>query len=61
MDSDIGFNPQDVIGLLALASEESEYDIIGGPHPKKCISWEKIKLAVDKGFADEDPNKLDAF
>lgn len=61
IDSDIGFNPNDVIGLLALASEESEYDIIGGPYPKKCISWEKIKMAVDKGFADEDPNHLDAF
>jgi hypothetical protein len=26
-----------------------------------CISWEKIKLAVDKGFADKDPNILDKF
>lgn len=61
IDSDIGFNPQDVIALLALQSDESPYDIIGGPYPKKCISWEKIKMAVDKGFADDDPNKLDAF
>lgn len=61
IDSDIGFNPQDVIALLALQTEESEYDIIGGPYPKKCISWEKIKMAVDKGFADEDPNNLEKF
>ena len=61
IDSDIGFNPQDVIALLALQSDESEYDIIGGPYPKKCISWEKIKIAVDKGFADEDPNNLEKF
>ena len=61
IDSDIGFNPQDVIALLALQTEESEYDIIGGPYPKKCISWEKIKIAVDKGFADEDPNNLEKF
>ena len=26
-----------------------------------CISWEKIKLAVDKGMADEDPTILDKF
>lgn len=26
-----------------------------------CISWEKIKLAVDKGIADEDPNVLSRF
>jgi hypothetical protein len=62
IDSDIGFNPQDVIALMALqANEEEKYDIIGGPYPKKCISWEKIKHAVDKGVADEDPNVLEKF
>lgn len=61
IDSDIGFDPNDVIALLALQSEESPYDIIGGPYPKKCIAWEKIKQAVDKGYADQDPNALDQF
>jgi hypothetical protein len=62
IDSDIGFNPQDVIALMALQAQEPEkYHIIGGPYPKKCISWEKIKSAVDKGVADEDPNVLDKF
>jgi hypothetical protein len=61
IDSDIGFNPQDVLALLALQTDESEYDVIGGPYPKKCISWEKIKIAVDKGFADEDPGNLEKF
>jgi len=62
IDSDIGFDPKDVIALMALqANEPEKYDIIGGPYPKKCISWEKIKLAVDKGIADEDPNVLEKF
>jgi glycosyltransferase involved in cell wall biosynthesis len=61
IDSDIGFNPQDVIAMLAMADDESPYDIISGPYPKKCISWEKVKMAVDKGFADEDANNLDKF
>lgn len=62
IDSDIGFNAQDVIALMALqANEEDKYDIIGGPYPKKCISWEKIKHAVDKGVADENPSVLDKF
>jgi hypothetical protein len=61
IDSDIGFNPQDVIALLAMQDDDSDYDVIGGPYPKKCISWEKVKLAVDKGFADEDPNQLERF
>lgn len=61
IDADIGFDPNDVIALLALQSDESPYDIIGGPYPKKCIAWEKIKQAVDKGFADKDPNQLEQF
>jgi hypothetical protein len=62
IDSDIGFNPHDVIALMALqANEPDKYDIVGGPYPKKCISWEKIKMAVDKGVADEDPGVLEKF
>jgi hypothetical protein len=61
VDSDIGFNPQDVLALLALSDDDSQYDVIGGPYPKKCISWEKIKHAVDKGVADKDPNVLEKF
>lgn len=61
IDSDIGFNPQDVLALLALMTDESPYDVMGGPYPKKCISWEKIKQAVDKGVADKDANVLEKF
>ena len=62
IDADIGFNPNDVIALLALQSKDPEnYNIIGGPYPKKCISWEKVKHAVDKGIADDDPNVLEKF
>lgn len=64
IDSDIGFNANDVIALLALQDHEdpdNKYDILAGPYPKKCISWEKIKTAVDKGFADEDPQNLEKY
>lgn len=61
IDSDIGFNPQDVIALLAMQDDASPYDVIGGPYPKKCISWEKIKQAVDKGMADDNPNQLEKY
>lgn len=62
IDSDIGFNPQDIIAMMALqAQDEEKYEIIGGPYPKKCISWEKIKAAVDKGVADDDANVLEKF
>lgn len=61
VDSDIGFNSNDVLTMLALASEESEYDVVCGPYPKKCISWEKVIQAVNAGFADENPNVLERF
>ena len=61
IDSDIGFDPRDILALLALQTDESPYDVIGGPYPKKCISWEKVKAAVDKGFGDENPNNLERF
>lgn len=61
IDSDIGFNANDVIGLLALSISNPEYDVITAPYPKKCIAWEKIKIAVNKGFADDDPNVLERF
>lgn len=61
IDSDIGFNPNDVLCLLALMIQNEKYDVIGGPYPKKCISWEKIKLAVDKGLADDNASVLENF
>ena len=56
IDADIHFDPNDVLTLAAL-----DKDIIGGPYPKKCIAWEKVRSAVDAGLADEDPNVLENY
>lgn len=66
IDSDIGFDPNDVITLAALSDQDEpddskRRDILCGPYPKKTIAWEKIKRAVDKGFADENPGNLEKF
>jgi len=63
IDSDIGFDPNDVLTLAALMDPEAEDspEIMCGPYPKKTIAWEKIKTAVDKGMADEDPSKLENY
>ena len=61
IDSDIGFNANDIMTMLALMSDDSDYDVLTGPYPKKCISWEKIKHAVDLGIADQNPNELEKF
>ena len=56
IDADIHFDPNDVLTLAAL-----DKDVIGGPYPKKCIAWEKVRNAVDMGLADEDPNELEKY
>ena len=62
IDSDIGFKAQDVVALLGLAVQNpEEMNILCGPYPKKTIAWEKIKAAVDRGAADENPNNLENY
>ena len=61
IDSDIGFSPDSVLTLAAIAEPGTDKQIVCGPYPKKCISWEKVKVAVDKGFADENPQALSEY
>jgi KaiC/GvpD/RAD55 family RecA-like ATPase len=53
LDSDIHFDPRDVIALMALDKEVS-----GGPYPKKAIKWKSIKTAITKN-PEIDPQVLD--
>lgn len=56
IDSDIAFNPMDVLALLAF-----DKPIAGGPYSKKTIAWEKVYDAAKFGLADDNPNKLESF
>ena len=53
IDSDINFNAQDVIALLAL-----DKDVIGGPYPKKSMNWGNIAHAA-RNHPDLDPKELE--
>jgi hypothetical protein len=53
LDSDISFNPKDVVAMLAL-----DKDVIGAPYPKKAIKWRSIKKAVEKN-PDIEPQTLE--
>lgn len=62
IDSDIGFNVNDVLALLGIQTKYSDkYDIITAPYPKKSIAWEKVKKAVETGKADGDPFVLQNY
>ena len=61
IDSDIHFEAQDVLVMMHFAATRDDMEVGCGPYPKKAISWEKIKVAVDKGYADQNPNNLEEF
>ena len=53
IDSDIHYNPQDVLALMAL-----DKDVIGGPYPKKSMNWGNIAQAA-RANPDMDPKELE--
>jgi len=55
IDSDIHFNAQDVIALLALNK-----DVIGGPYPKKSMNWGNIAHAA-RNHPDLEPKELEGL
>lgn len=55
IDSDIHFEPQDVLALIAL-----DKDVIGAPYPKKSINWRNITQAMIKNPAIS-PGELDGL
>lgn len=61
IDSDIGFEVDGALAAIGIADPDSEFDVVTGPYPKKVISFEKIKMAVDKGYADQNPNVLENY
>jgi hypothetical protein len=55
IDSDIHYDPRDVIALMAL-----DKDVIGGPYPKKAINWGNIANAARK-HPDLEPKELETL
>jgi len=55
IDSDIHYDPRDVIALLAL-----DKDVIGAPYPKKSINWGNIASAARK-HPNLDPKELETL
>ena len=58
IDSDIDFNPMDVLYLLA-----ADKEVAGGPYSKKTIAWEKVYDAAHLGLVGptDSPLKLEDY
>lgn len=61
IDSDIAFDPRDVLGLIAIQVSDPKFNIVTGPYPKKTIAWEKVKKAVELDKAKDTPFALDQY
>lgn len=55
LDSDIEFNPEDVLALMAI-----DKDIIGAPYPKKSVNWGNIYRAAQK-YKEEEAGELEGL
>ena len=53
IDSDIHYNPQDVLACMAL-----DKDVIGGPYPKKSINWGNVAQAA-RSHPNMEPRELE--
>jgi hypothetical protein len=53
IDSDIHYNSQDVLALMAL-----DKDVIGGPYPKKSINWSNVAQAA-RSHPNIEPKELE--
>ena len=62
IDADIGFNPRDVLGLLAVnLTDPEKFNVVTGLYPKKTIAWEKVSKAAKAGKGDENPFDLEHY
>jgi hypothetical protein len=60
IDSDIHFDPNDVLAMLALSLKHDNMDIIGAPYPKKSINWSNVALAA-RNHPNVDPKELEGL
>lgn len=61
IDSDIAFNPMDLLALLALSEPGGDRQLICGIYPKKQVYWDRVKMAVEKGVNIKNADELAAF
>jgi hypothetical protein len=61
IDADIRFNALDIFAMWHIMNEREDIDIFCGVYPKKAIAWEKVKNAVDQGFAEDDAKNLENY
>ncbi len=52
IDGDIGFRAEDVLAMLGLMDEDSDFDVMAGIYPTKTIVWDRVRQAVMENKPD---------
>ena len=61
LDADIGFVPEQVLDLLALAQADARLAVIGAPCPKRKVNWTLVAAAAAKGLGQGNPAELERY
>lgn len=61
LDADIGFVPEQVLDLLALAQTDARLAVIGAPCPKRRVNWTLVAAAAAKGLGQGNPAELERY
>ena len=58
IDADIDFSADDVFSLVKAMAEKPDCAILGGPVPRRAISWGNVARAAKRGLGDADSADL---
>lgn len=61
IDGDIGFVPEELLGLAARMAADDRLAVVGAPYPKRRINWNLVASAAAKGLAQGNPAALEKF
>ncbi|MFM7402902.1 MAG: hypothetical protein ACKO1N_02160 [Erythrobacter sp.] len=61
IDGDIGFVPEELLGMVALMQADDRLAVMGAPCPKRRLNWPLIAAAAAKGLAHDNPAALERY
>ncbi len=61
IDSDIGFVPEELLGLVARMQSDDRLAVVAAPCPKRRINWNLVAAAAAKGLAQGNPAALERY
>lgn len=61
VDGDIGFDPEQVVDLMARMQADDRLAVVGAPCPKRRINWNLVASAAAKGLGQGNPIDLEKY